>query len=67
MSSPTSSVPPLTEHFAVKRAINLWTVPRHVAYNSLVQRIRSYRDIWPADIKPTPTALSEAGFYYSGE
>jgi hypothetical protein len=59
---PDSSIPALTEHFAVKRAINLWTVPRHTAYNTLVQRIRSYKNNWPADAKHSPTALIEADF-----
>jgi hypothetical protein len=64
---PESPVPQLCEHFAVKRAINLWQGPRHTGYNSLDQRIKSYRDKWSADSKSTPTALSEAGFFYSGE
>jgi hypothetical protein len=64
---PHSPIPALTEHFVMKRAINLWTGPRHPTYNSLVQRIRSYKNNWPADGKPSPTALSEAGFYYTGK
>jgi hypothetical protein len=60
---PDSPVPPLSKHFAVKRAILLWQGPRDVAYNSLVQQLRFYDDKWPEDTKPTPTTFSEAGFF----
>ena len=37
-----------------------WTGP----FTSKEERLRSYDDCqWPRDTKPTPEALSEAGFY----
>ena len=33
-------------------------------FSSKKERLRSYDDYqWPRDVKPTPDALSEAGFY----
>ena len=37
-------------------------------FSSNEQRLRSYDDCqWPRDAKPTPDALSEAGFYATGK
>ena len=37
-------------------------------FSSKEQRLRSYEDCqWPRDAKPTPDALSEAGFYATGK
>jgi len=36
-------------------------------FSSKEKRLRSYDDYqWPRDVKPTPDALSEAGFYAIG-
>jgi hypothetical protein len=56
----------LREHFFMKRTITLWPGPRHVSYNSIAQRLRSYEK-WSHDKNPTPESLSEAGFYYAGK
>ena len=41
-----------------------WTGP----FSSKEQRLRSYEDCqWPRDVKTTPDALSEAGFYATGK
>jgi hypothetical protein len=54
----------LQEHYALKQAINIFSMPRHPSYNSLIVLTRSfeYAD-WP-EANPSPVSLAEAGFFY---
>ena len=45
---------------------NRWKGPRYLAYDTYDARLRSFFT-WPKYLNPTPTALSTAGFCYSGK
>jgi hypothetical protein len=61
-SSRTDS-PPMNEHFALKRSINLWVPPTHPSYNSLAARLRSFKN-WSSEEAPKPDSLAEAGLFF---
>jgi hypothetical protein len=54
----------LQEHYALKQAINIFPMPHHPSYNSLIARTRSFENAdWP-ETNPSPISLAEAGFFY---
>jgi hypothetical protein len=54
----------LQEHYALKQAINIFPMPRHPSYNSLILRTRSFENAdWP-ETNPSTVLLAEAGFFY---
>jgi hypothetical protein len=57
----------LQEHYALKKAINIWHGPRHPAFNSLITRVKSFEGAdWP-QTNPTPISLAEAGFFFDSK
>ena len=57
----------LQEHYVLKEAVNLWQGPKYPAYCSLIDRVRSFKNInWP-ETNLTNVSLAEAGFFYDGE
>lgn len=58
----------LTEHYVINHVISCWNGPRYSTYNTSDARLRSFViNEWPHDfLHPTPNALSEAGFFYTG-
>jgi hypothetical protein len=56
----------LQDNFIVKKAVNIWTGPKHPEYCELFDRVHSFKHaVWP-ETGPTPASLAEAGFYYDG-
>jgi hypothetical protein len=54
----------LHEHYALKQAINIFPMPQHPSYNSLIVRTRFFENAdWP-ETNPSPVSLAEAGFFY---
>jgi hypothetical protein len=54
----------LQEHYALKQAINIFPMPHHSSYNSLIVRTRSFENAnWP-ETNLSPMSLAEAGFFY---
>ena len=50
----------------MRHTVECWRPLRHPAYNSFDARLRSF-DSWPKHGEaPSPTSLSEAGFFYDG-
>jgi hypothetical protein len=44
----------LEKHYARKQAINIWHGLRHPAFNSLIERVKSFEGVdWP-ETNPTP-------------
>jgi hypothetical protein len=55
----------LQEYFTMKQAINIFPMPHHQSYNSLIARTRSFEKAdWP-ETNPSPISLAEAGFFYN--
>jgi hypothetical protein len=57
----------LEEHFARKQAINIWHGPRHPAFNSLIERVKSFEDVDWSETNPIPVSLAESGFFYDSK
>jgi hypothetical protein len=53
----------LQEYYTMKQAINIFPMPHHLSYNSLIARTRSFEKAnWP-ETNPSPISLAEAGFF----
>jgi hypothetical protein len=54
----------LQEHHALKEATNIFLMPHHPSYNSLIARTRSFEHVdWP-ETNPSLVSLAEAGVLY---
>ena len=48
------------------RSVLKWNPPKHMAYLTFADRLKSFAS-WPIRTElPTPESLAEAGFYYEG-
>ena len=48
------------------RSVQRWNPPKHMAYLTFADRLKSFAS-WPRRTElPTPESLAEAGFYYEG-
>jgi len=65
----TESFPlPLSEHYILTRAVNVWDGPKFVTYRTNDARLKSFViHEWPLEWHPKPSALSDAGFFYTGK
>ena len=55
----------VSELYFLGRATNRWRGPCHLQYDSYDSRFRSFIT-WPRYLKPDPTTLSIASFWYTG-
>jgi hypothetical protein len=51
------------EPSARKQAINIWHGPRHPAFNSLIERVKSFEGVDWSETNHTPVSLAGAGFF----
>jgi hypothetical protein len=42
---------PLTEHYALNRAVTLWSGPKYLNYNGIAARLRAFTT-WPSGMNP---------------
>ena len=65
----TESLPlPLSAHYILTRAINVWDGPNYVTYRTNDARLKSFViHEWPLERHPKPSALSDAGFFYTAK
>ena len=57
----------LQKHFVLKQVVNIWQGPKYPAYCSLIDRVRSFENIYWPETGPTPVSLAESGLFYDGE
>ena len=54
------------DRLVIRHTVECWRPLRHPAYNRFDARLKSF-DSWPKyGEAPSPTSLSEAGFFYDG-
>jgi hypothetical protein len=53
----------MLEHYIMHRALVRWDGLRHTSFNLYSARLLSF-DNWTKHMKPTPKALSAAGFFH---
>jgi len=65
----TESFPlPLSEHYILTRAVDVWDGPKFVTFRTKEARLKSFViHEWPLEWHPKPSALSAAGFFYTGK
>jgi hypothetical protein len=57
----------LLEHYARKQANNFWPGPCHPAFDSLIDRVQSFEEVYWPETNPSPVSMAEAGFFYDSE
>ena len=65
----TESVPlPLSEHYILTRAVDVWDGPKFVTFRTKEARLKSFViHEWPLEWHPKPSASIAAGFFYTGK
>jgi len=65
----TESLPlPLSEHYILTRAINVCDGPKYVTYRTNYVHLKSFFiHEWPLERHPKTSALSDAGYLYTGK